>query len=88
MLPDLDVYGGYDPDEMFPLFYLQVARELTLKLTITFRHLLNWGSFSACWRVADVVSVPKDFGYCRPISTAPILSNVFLKIVAEKSSPF
>ena len=43
--------------------------------------------------MADVVPVPKgsassDVGYYRPISTTPVLSKVFEKIVAGKLSIF
>ena len=41
LLLDLDPYGGNDPDGMFPLFYKQVTRELTSKLAVIFRHLVN-----------------------------------------------
>ena len=46
----LNSYGGNDPDEMFPLFYKQVARELTPKLAVIFRHLGKGSFFPACWR--------------------------------------
>ena len=47
-LLDLDAYNGSDPDEMSPLFYKQVARELALNLAVIFRHLVKEGSFLVC----------------------------------------
>ena len=84
---DLDPYGGCDLDGMIPLVYKQVARELAPKLTVIFRHQLMKGSFPACWRLANVVPVPKKFssphvGDYKPISNTPLLSKVFEKIVA------
>ena len=76
---------------MFPLLYKQVAWELASQLAVIFRHMV-WGScFPACWRLADVVPVPKgssssDVGDYRPISVTPVLSKVFKKIVAGKLS--
>ena len=63
--------------------------ELAPKLVVIFRHLNRGGSFPACWRVADVVQVAKEFsssdaGDYRPIFIMPVLSKVFEKIVAEK----
>ena len=78
---------------MFPHFYKQVARELVPKLAVIFRHLVRGGSFPACWRLADVVPVPKgsafsDVSDFRPISITPVLSKVFEKTVAGKLSNF
>ena len=57
LLLELDPYGGNDLDGMFPLFYKQVARELAAKLAIIVRHLVQKGSFPACWRLTDGVPV-------------------------------
>ena len=43
LILDLDPYNGNDPDEIFPLAYKQVARELALKLFVIFRHLVKGG---------------------------------------------
>ena len=57
---DLDPYDGKNPDCMFPLFYKQVARELEPKLAVIFMHLVNRGSFLTCWRLIDIVPLPKN----------------------------
>ena len=77
---------------MFPLYYKQVAWGLAPKLAEVPRHLVIGGSFPACWRLADVVSVPKesfssDVGDYKPISITTILSNAF-EIVSGKLSNF
>ena len=74
---DLDPYGENDSDRMNPLFNKQMTWELAFKLAIIFRHL---AVVLACWRLADVQSIP--------ISITPLLSNVFEKIVAGKFSIF
>ena len=43
MLLDLNPYGGNDNHGMFPLFYKQVARELTRELAVIFMHLVKRG---------------------------------------------
>ena len=88
LLLDLDIYGRNDPDEMFPLFYKQVARNLVPKLAVIFNHLVKGGSFPACWRIADVdpetnESSSSDVEDYRPMSITSLLANVFGKIVAE-----
>ena len=93
LLLDLDPYGGKDPDGMFPIFYKQVVRELAPKLAVVFRHLVKGGIFTAYWRVADVVSVPKgsassDVGDYESISITSLLSKVFQKILVGKLSIF
>ena len=52
------------------------VRELTPKLTLIFRNLVKKGSFSACWKLDDVVPVPKrssssDVGDYKPILLLP-----------------
>ena len=95
LLLDLDSNRGNDPDAIFPLFCKQVIRELSPKLAVIFRHLVKWGSFPACWRLADVVPVPKEFpfpfsedGDYRPLSITSLLLKVLEKIVAEKWNIF
>ena len=93
MLLDLDPYGGKYPDEMFPLVYKQMARELATKLAVLFRHLVTGVSFPACWGFADIVPVPEelsstDGGACGPISISSFLSKVLEKVVAGKLSHF
>ena len=71
---------------MFPLFYKQLARVLATRLAVIFRHLVTGGSFSVCWRSADV-PVPKgstssNVGDYRPTCIRPVLPKVFEQIVA------
>ena len=42
LLQDLDPYSGNDPDSMFPFVCKQVARELTSKFAVIFRHLVKF----------------------------------------------
>ena len=93
LLLELDSYGGNYHDGMVPHFYKQGIWELASKLAVIFRHLVRGGSFPACWRLADVVPVPKesastDVGDYRPISVTLVLSTVFENIVAGKLSHF
>ena len=93
MLLALDPCGGNDSDTMFPLLYKQVPRQLAPELTVIFRHLNKGGNFTACWRLANVVTVPKessssDVGEYRSISITPLLPKVFEKIVAAKLSHY
>ena len=61
LLLDPEPYIGNDHDEMFPLFYYkQVDRKLAPKLAVIFKHLVRGVIFPVCWRLTDVVSVPKD----------------------------
>ena len=46
-----------------------VAQELAPKLAVIIRHLVNGGRFSVCWRLADVVPVPKNF-FLRNLETS------------------
>ena len=57
----------------FPLFLKKVADIIAPKLSITFRKLIYLGSFSECWRSANVTAMPKgapfpDKENYRPIS--------------------
>ena len=84
---DLDPYGGSDPLGMFPLFLKRTADVLAPRLSVVFRRLVRLGSFTACWRQANVTSIPKgppsssDANY-RPISITPVLSKVFERLVS------
>ena len=82
LLLDLDPYGGTDLLGMFPLFLKRTADVLAPCLNVFFRQLLRLGSFTACWRQANVTQIPKgpsssSVDNYRPISIRPILSNVF-----------
>ena len=63
------------------------------KQSILFRKFIRLGSFSRCWRFANVTLCPKGAPYpdrenYRPISIASILSKVFEKLVSHKLSIF
>ena len=88
---NLDCYSRNEPDEVLLLFYKPVAQEPVPKLTIIFRHLDKGNRFPVCWRLADVVPVPKetsstDFGFYTLISITPLLSKVFKKKLSGKLS--
>ena len=55
----LDPCGGTDPFGMFPLFLKRAADVMAHRLSVVFRRLVRPGSFSACWRQANVTSIPK-----------------------------
>ena len=50
------------------------------KLAVIVRYLVKGNSFPVCFRLVDVVSVPKeaftDIGGYRPVSIIPVLSKV------------
>ena len=56
-------------------------------LSVVFRRLVRLGSFPACWRQANVTSIPKgppssSVAYYRPISIISVLSKVFERLVS------
>ena len=62
-------------------------------MAVIFSHLVIGSSFPACWRLADVFSVPKgspssEVGDYRPILITLSHSKVFEKIMAGKLSNF
>ena len=80
-LLDLDSYGGTDPLGMFTLFLKKTA--------VVFRRLLRLGSFPVCWRVANVIPIPKGLpsssaSNYRSIYLTPILSKVFECLVSVR----
>ena len=63
------------------------------KLSIIFRGPIRRGSFSECWRSANVTEIPNgatspDRENYRPISITPILPKVYEKLVSHKLSCF
>ena len=60
LLLDLDPYGGTDPLRMFPPFLKITADVMAPRLSVVFQQLVRLGSFSACWRQANVTAIPKD----------------------------
>ena len=86
LLLDLDPYGGTDPLGMFPLFLKRTADVMAPHLCVVFRRLARLGSFPACWRQANVASIPKgppssSVANYRPISITPVLSKMFERLV-------
>ena len=64
-----------------------------LRLSVVFRRLLRLGSFPACWRPANVTSIPKgpsssSVANYRPIFITPVLSKVFERLVAVRLGRF
>ena len=54
--------------------------------SVVFRRLIRLGSFSACWRQANVTPIPKDprsssVANYRPISVTSVLSKMFERLV-------
>ena len=66
LLLDLDIYEGYDPFCMLPLFLKRTADVLSFRLSVVFRRLVCLGSFLACWRQANVTPISRG----PPSSTA------------------
>ena len=59
LLLDLDPYGGTDPLGIFPLFLKRTADVMVPRLSVVFQRLIHLGSFPACWRQANITSIPK-----------------------------
>ena len=56
---DLDSYGGTDPLGVFHLFLKRTAAVLAPYLAVVFRQLLRMVGIPVCWRVANVIQIPK-----------------------------
>ena len=89
LLLDLYPYGGSDPLGMFPLFLKRTADFLAPRLSVVFLRLVRLGSFSACWRQANVTPIPKgppssSVANYRPISITSVLSKVFERLVSVR----
>ena len=89
-LSDLDSLGGLDPNNIFPLFLVKIAKQLAPKLACIFRRLLASGSFPELWRSANVTPIPKGSSPTqfpsdyRPISITPILSKIYEKLIYRR----
>ena len=59
LLLDLDPYGGTDPLGVFPLFLKRTADVRAPRLSAVFQRLVRLGSFTHCWRQANVTPIPK-----------------------------
>ena len=83
---DFDPYGGSDPMGMFNLF-LKRADVLAHRLSVVFRRLVRLGSFTPCWRQANVTPIPNgpsssSVENYRQISKTSVLSKVFERLVS------
>ena len=72
---------------MFPLFLKRTADVLAPSLNEAFRRLVRLGSFTACWRQANVTPIPKgppssSVANYRLISITSVLSRVFERRVS------
>ena len=55
----LDPNGGTDPLGRFPPFLKRTAEVMAPHRSVVFQRLVCLGSFLACWRQANVPSIPK-----------------------------
>ena len=79
---DLDPYGGTDPLGMFSLFLKRTADVIALCLSVVFWWFVRPGSFTSCFRQANVTPILKgplssSIANNRLISTTSLLSDVF-----------
>ena len=77
----------------FPLFLKGTADVMAPSLSVVFRRLVRLGSFSACWRQANVTPIPKgppfpSVANYRPISITSVLSKVFERLVSVRLKRF
>ena len=78
LLLDLDHYGGTYPLGMFPLFIKRTALTKTSpRLSVVSRRFVSQGSFSACWRQANVTPIPKG----QPSSSVTNYQPIFISSV-------
>ena len=87
LLLDLDPNGGTDPLGTVPLFLKRTADVMTSRLSVVFRRLVGLGSFSPCWRQANVTPISKGPPFSsvanyRPISMTSVLYKVFERLVS------
>ena len=52
-------YEGSDPLGVFPFFLKKTPAVLAPRLSVVFQRRVLLGSFSACWRQANVTDIPK-----------------------------
>ena len=86
---DLDSHRGVDSLDLFSLFYKKLADIIAPTLSVIFRGFFRRGSFSMCWRSANVTAIPKgapsqEKENFSPTSITRILSKVFEKLVSHE----
>ena len=74
------------------LFFL-TADVMAHRLSVVFRRLARLGNFAACWRQANVTSIPKgppssSVANYRPISIISVVSKVFEHLVSVRLERF
>ena len=78
--------GGARPGDIFPLYFIETANYLTMKISTVFHKLVRTGGFSICWRVDDITPVsksgstnscPSDY---HPVTITFFLSKVFKQL--------
>ena len=88
LLLDLNPYGGTDQLGMFPLFKICCCYGPP-PYSVVFRRRVRLGSFSACWRQANVTPIPKgpppsSVAKYRPISITSVLTKVFVRLASVR----
>ena len=85
---------GGGSDRNFPLFLKKAADILSSKIAVIFRKCARAGTFWTCWRVGNVTplckcgsdsSCPSDYW---PITITPVLSKVFVYLLAKHLNAF
>ena len=89
LLLDLDPYDGTDPSGLFLHFLYRAADVVPPRLSVLFLRLVRLGSFSSCWRQANVTPIPKgplssSVANFRPISITSVFSKVFERLVSVR----
>ena len=74
---------------VFPLFLKRTADVMAPLLSGMFRRLARVGSFTPCWRQANVTPIPKGISSSsvanyRAISITSVLSKVFERLVSVR----
>ena len=94
LLLELDPYGGAQPDDIFPSFFVKTANYLAPNISIVLRKLVRIGGFSMCWRIRNITPVPKSSSanscpsdFC-PITMTTVSSKIFGRLLAKCLNDF
>ena len=79
--------------DMFQFFLRRTTDVLASKRSVVFWRLVRLGSFSACWRQANVTPIPNgpqssSVANYRRISITSVLSKVFERLVSVRLGRF